>query len=108
MSDATFRIQAPYSTRALIKAKARPSAGVAEVVVRERADRVARGESRAVPRGGSLRFVRLLKDPHNWAPLAAYGFVRGSGRLYSEVVRCRRRRDRLGSGPHDAEPEVTW
>jgi hypothetical protein len=76
-----FAIETPRTTPALVRAKSRVSRGVAEYAELAGAARTARGEPTRAPRGGSLPFVRLARDPRNWAALGAYGFVRAAARL---------------------------
>jgi len=89
VKDATFRIEAPMSTRSLIRAKARVVAGTGEMIQRNRDEKIARGESTRIPRGGSLPFLRLMADPRNWIPILAYATVRVGARVYrrTEVMR---------------------
>jgi len=82
-----FAIETPRTTAALIHAKARVSAGVTEYGAIEDAARRARGETTRKPRGGSLPFLRLMARPVNWAPLAAYAYVRTAAR----ALKLRRR-----------------
>lgn len=85
VSSATFTIEAPHSTSALIRAKARVITGVTEIVEVQRA---------AAPqvkkkRGGSIPFLVLMRDPRNWLPLCSYALVRVSARaiMYSRRLR---------------------
>jgi glycosyltransferase involved in cell wall biosynthesis len=82
---ATFTIEAPHSTRALIMAKARVITGVTEMAEVQQA---AAPEAKK-KRGGSIPFLVLMRDPRNWLPLCSYALVRVSARaiMYSRRLR---------------------
>jgi glycosyltransferase involved in cell wall biosynthesis len=76
VADVDFTIEAPRSTRSLIRAKARVAAGTAEFMWQREEERRSRGERPEPPRGGSLIYLRLLRDPSAVPHLPAYVFVR--------------------------------
>jgi hypothetical protein len=82
--EAQFTIQAPYSTFALIRAKARVSTGIAEFSTLY-PTLTAEGQPVKAPRGGSLMFLPVLAKPANWPWLVAYAFVRGAARVLAVI-----------------------
>ena len=90
--DGTFTIQAPYTTRALMRAKARVATGVSELAAAApEALPAARRQPVRKP-GGSLKFVRLARQtPRNWPPLMAYAIVRVGARAIGYANRLRGR-----------------
>lgn len=95
VSGAHFTIEAPYTTIALIRAKARVSMGVAEFSTLYPVLTDA-GEPARTPRGGSLMFLPLIANPVNWPSLLAYAFVRGASRLLVSVEAGRGRQVQWG------------